>query len=71
MAGKSSCTTGDAICWGRLSQVHSPIIDCFCLLDHDQVHRYFDLDYEVKSMKRAYIQRLKEAAYYKQNLTWK
>jgi len=37
------------------------IIDCFCVLDDDQIRRYFELGCEVKGMGRGHIQRLKES----------
>ncbi len=36
------------------------IIDCFCILDDDQIKRYFELGCEVKGMGRGHIQRIKE-----------
>jgi hypothetical protein len=36
------------------------IIDCFCILDDDQIRRYFELGCEVKGMGRGHIQRIKE-----------
>jgi len=37
------------------------IIDCFCLLDDNQIRRYFELGCEVKGMGRGHIQRIKES----------
>lgn len=37
------------------------LIDCFCLLDDDQIRRYFELGCEVKGMGRGHIQRIKES----------
>jgi len=37
------------------------IVDCFCILDDDQIRRYFELGCEVKGMGRGHIQRIKEA----------
>jgi len=36
------------------------IIDCFCILNDDQIKRYFELGCEVKGMGRGHIQRIKE-----------
>jgi len=36
------------------------IIDCFCILDDDQIRRYFELGCEVKGMGRGHIRRIKE-----------
>lgn len=36
------------------------IIDCFCILNDDQIHRYLELGCEVKGMGRGHIQRIKE-----------
>ena len=36
------------------------IIDCFCMLNDDQIRRYFELGCEVKGMGRGHIQRIKE-----------
>lgn len=36
------------------------IIDCFCVLDDDQIRQYFELGCEVKGMGRGHIQRIKE-----------
>jgi len=36
------------------------IIDCFCILEDDQIRRYFELGCEVKGMGRGHIQRIKE-----------
>jgi nucleotide sugar dehydrogenase len=38
------------------------VVDCFCLLNDDQIRRYFELGCEVKGMGRGHIQRLKEIA---------
>ena len=36
------------------------IIDCFCILDDEEIRRYFALGCEVKGMGRGHIQRIKE-----------
>ncbi len=36
------------------------IIDCFCILDDEQIRRYFELGCEVKGMGRGHIRRIKE-----------
>lgn len=36
------------------------LIDCFCILNDDQIQRYFELGCEVKGMGRGHIQRIKE-----------
>jgi len=36
------------------------IIDCFCILNDEQIRRYFELGCEVKGMGRGHIQRIKE-----------
>ena len=36
------------------------IIDCFGMLDDDQIRRYFELNCEVKGLGRGHIQRIKE-----------
>ena len=38
------------------------IIDCFCILNDDQIRRYFELGCEVKGMGRGHIRRIKEEA---------
>jgi hypothetical protein len=38
------------------------IIDCFCILDDDQIGKYFELGCEVKGMGRGHIQRIKDRA---------
>jgi UDP-N-acetyl-D-glucosamine dehydrogenase len=38
------------------------IIDCFCILNDDQMRRYFELGCEVKGMGRGHIRRIKEEA---------
>ncbi|MCK5773205.1 MAG: GDP-mannose dehydrogenase, partial [Thermoplasmata archaeon] len=37
------------------------LIDCFCILDADQIRRYFELGCEVKGMGRGHIQRIKKS----------
>ena len=37
------------------------IVDCFCMLDDEQIRRYFELGCEVKGMGRGHIQRIKES----------
>ena len=37
------------------------IIDCFMILDDDQIRRYFELGCEVKGMGRGHIQRIKKS----------
>ena len=37
------------------------VIDCFCILDDDQIRRYFELGCEVKGMGRGHIHRIKES----------
>lgn len=36
------------------------IIDCFCLLDDNQIRRYFELGCEVKGLGRGHIKRIKD-----------
>ncbi|MBC8492086.1 MAG: hypothetical protein H8D42_05955 [Candidatus Marinimicrobia bacterium] len=36
------------------------IIDCFGILDDDQIKQYFELGCEVKGLGRGHIQRIKE-----------
>jgi hypothetical protein len=36
------------------------IIDCFCLLKDQEIHRYFELGCEVKGMGRGHIKRIKD-----------
>ncbi len=36
------------------------VIDCFCILNDEQIERYFELGCEVKGMGRGHIQRIKE-----------
>ena len=36
------------------------IIDCFCILDDEQIYEYLKMDCEVKGMGRGHIRRLKE-----------
>jgi len=36
------------------------IIDCFCILDDEQIRHFFELGCEVKGMGRGHIQRIKE-----------
>ena len=36
------------------------IIDCFCILEDEEIRRYFELGCEVKGMGRGHIQRIKE-----------
>jgi len=36
------------------------VIDCFGILEDDQIHRYFELGCEVKALGRGHIQRIKE-----------
>lgn len=44
-----------------VSMVGKPclIVDCFCMLDDDQIRRYFELGCEVKGMGRGHLQRIK------------
>ncbi len=46
-----------------ISMVGKPclIVDCFCILDDDQIRRYFELGCEVKGMGRGHIQRIKNS----------
>ena len=37
------------------------VIDCFCILQDEQIRRFFELGCEVKGMGRGHIQRIKEA----------
>ncbi len=37
------------------------VVDCFCILDDDQIRRYLQLGCEVKGMGRGHIRRLKES----------
>jgi nucleotide sugar dehydrogenase len=37
------------------------IIDCFCILNDDQIRRYFELGCEVKGMGRGHIKRIKDS----------
>ena len=37
------------------------IVDCFGILDDDQIRQYFELGCEVKGLGRGHIQRIKEA----------
>ena len=37
------------------------LVDCFCILEDDQIRRYFELGCEVKGMGRGHIQRIKES----------
>jgi len=37
------------------------IVDCFCVLDDEQIQRYFELGCEVKGMGRGHIQRIKRS----------
>ena len=37
------------------------VVDCFCILNDDQIRRYFELGCEVKGMGRGHIQRIKES----------
>ena len=37
------------------------VVDCFCILDDDQIRRYLELGCEVKGMGRGHIQRIKES----------
>ena len=37
------------------------IIDCFCILDDDQIRRYFELGCEVKGMGRGHVKRIKDS----------
>jgi hypothetical protein len=36
------------------------VVDCFGILSHGQIRRYFALGCEVKALGRGHIQRLKE-----------
>jgi len=36
------------------------IIDCFLILDDDQIRRYFELGFEVKGLGRGHINRIKD-----------
>src|SRR5262249_4190232 len=36
------------------------IIDCFCVLNDDQIRRYFELGCEVKGMGRGHLKRIKD-----------
>ena len=36
------------------------IIDCFCILDDERIHRYIELGCDVKGMGRGHIRRIKE-----------
>ncbi|HPC60408.1 MAG TPA: hypothetical protein PKX23_07100 [Verrucomicrobiota bacterium] len=36
------------------------LIDCFCVLDDDQIRRYLELGCEVKGMGRGHIKRIKD-----------
>ena len=36
------------------------IIDCFCLLNDNDIHRYFELGCEVKGLGRGHIKRIKD-----------
>jgi nucleotide sugar dehydrogenase len=38
------------------------IIDCFCVLNDDQIRRYFELGCEVKGMGRGHLKRIKDTA---------
>ncbi len=38
------------------------IVDCFCILDDDQIRRYLELGCEVKGMGRGHIKRIKDSA---------
>ena len=37
------------------------IIDCFCVLDDNQIRRYLELGCEVKGMGRGHIKRIKDS----------
>ena len=37
------------------------IIDCFCVLNDDQIRRYLELGCEVKGMGRGHIKRIKDS----------
>ncbi len=37
------------------------LIDCFCILNDDQIRRYFELGCEVKGMGRGHIRRIKDS----------
>ncbi len=37
------------------------VVDCFCVLQDEQIRRFFELGCEVKGMGRGHIQRIKEA----------
>ena len=37
------------------------IIDCFVILNDDQIRKYFELGCEVKAMGRGHIQRIKKS----------
>ena len=36
------------------------IVDCFCVLNDDQIRRYLELGCEVKGMGRGHIKRIKD-----------
>ena len=37
------------------------VVDCFCVLDDEKIHRYLELGCEVKGMGRGHIKRIKES----------
>ena len=37
------------------------IVDCFCVLNDDQIRRYLELGCEVKGMGRGHIKRIKDS----------
>jgi len=39
------------------------LVDCFCILNDDQIRRYFELGCEVKGMGRGHLKRIKDAVY--------
>jgi UDP-N-acetyl-D-mannosaminuronate dehydrogenase len=43
------------------------IIDCFGILNDDKIHRYFELDCEVKGLGRGHVKRIKNQAHTPKN----
>ncbi len=39
------------------------IVDCFCILDDNQIRRYFELGCEVKGMGRGHVKRIKDSVH--------
>jgi hypothetical protein len=37
------------------------LIDCFCILDDEEIRRYLELGCEVKGMGRGHVQRIKDS----------